>query len=847
MATHIWRKVKSGTLSARVFSAYLALVLAVAVIGPGLAVYGSEGSAPAAQPEELVVSADEVAEVEPEPVVESDSAIEPQSPVDPEPAVVPAPAIVEMPPAVAEPSVEIMNTASVVTPPAVLVPLALSSDPSGLGIVPTLVEGNPDLTAGGVRVNPPFTDAVAIPGHPGMFVTVTVASTDDGQVFSFSSDVPVVRVVAKGGNVGANIYEYAPAVYGDSSLHAPVNPSGKYADLSHIDFYFGAIPEEPEAGDLIVYKFHDLDEDGVYDDGEPMLEDWEFTLTQSTPPIVDVSAIALIGSGLTDVDGELLFSALEPGDYAVTETLKAGWTNTTPLSQDVTVVDGQTAELWFGNIEDFVPYTDGEIIVHKFHDLDEDGVYDDGEPMLEGWEFTLSESSIIGFNVSAVVDSGLTDAAGELLFDELPLGDYTVTETLQDGWFNTTPLSQDVTVVEEETAHLWFGNAQVPEDPKGDLVVYKFHDLDEDGVYDDGEPMLEGWEFAIEVEGVEMIGLVDVGLTDADGELLFGSLDPGEYMVTEVLQEGWANTTPLTQGVTVVDGQTAQLWFGNIEIPEEPEGDLVVYKFHDLDEDGVHDEGEPMLKDWEFTLTQSTPPPIVDASAIALIGSGLTDAHGELFFSSLDPGTYTVTEVLQEGWANTTPLTQGVTVVDGQTAQLWFGNIEDFVPFTELDLAITKTVDKPTAKPGELLTYTLTYWNTSDVVAYDFAITDDFDQRYVTVVNAAGGTVADGKIVWSLAGPLAQADGKQTITYTARVIATMPVGTTNIDNVVVIEHPDDSDPTNNTDRARTVVKIVRDEEPFLPFTGGEYLLLIGLAAVAATAGAVLRLRDRTAA
>ena len=206
-----------------------------------------------------------------------------------------------------------------------------------------------------------------------------------------------------------------------------------------------------------------------------------------------------------------------------------------------------------------------------------------------------------------------------------------------------------------------------------------------------------------------------------------------------------------------------------------------------------------------------------------------------------------MTETLKTGWTNTTPLSQDVTVVDGQTVELWFGNIDTFVPFTELDLAITKTVDKTTAKPGELLTYTLTYWNTSDVVAYDFTITDDFDQRYITVVNAAGGTVADGKIVWSLAGPLAQADGKQTITYTARVIGTMPVGTTNIDNVVVIEHPDDSDPTNNTDRARTVVKIVRDEEPFLPFTGGEYLLLIGLAAVAATAGTVLRFRDRTAA
>ena len=522
MATYIWRKVKSGTPSARVLSAYLALVLAVAVTGPGLAVYGSEGNALVAQPEELVVPADEVVEVEPVPVVETEPVIEPEPPAVPEPEVVPEPAVDEMQPAVAEPSVEIMNTASVVTPPAVLAPLALSSDPSGLGIVPTLVEGNPDLTAGGVRVNPPFTDAVAIPGYPGMFVTVSVTSTDDGQVFSFSSDVPVVRVVAKGGNVGANIYTYAPAVYGDTSLHAPVNPSGKYADLSHIDFYFGSIPDEPESGDLVVHKFHDLDEDGVYDDGEPMLEDWEFTLTQSTPPIVDVSAIALIGTGLTDAHGELLFSALEPGYYTVTETLKTGWANTTPLSQDVTVVDGQTVELWFGNID-------------------------------------------------------------------------------------------------------------------------------------------------------------------------------------------------------------------------------------------------------------------------------------------------------------------------------------TFVPFTELDLAITKTVDKTTAKPGELLTYTLTYWNTSDVVAYDFTITDDFDQRYITVVNAAGGTVADGKIVWSLAGPLAQADGKQTITYTARVIGTMPVGTTNIDNVVVIEHPDDSDPTNNTDRARTVVKIVRDEEPFLPFTGGEYLLLIGLAAVAATAGTVLRFRDRTAA
>jgi len=623
MATHFWKQVRSGTPSARAFSAYLVLVLAVAVIGPGLAVYASEGNAPVAPPAEVVEPIDEVGEptqkpeAKPEPVVEPDPVEVPEPVAEPEPVVEPVASAAEQSksnqPVTPEPVMAPMLSA-------VVTPLALSSDPSDLGIVPETVSGNPKLCIGGIRVNNGTPGSYPIPGYPGMFVTVSVASTDDGPVFSFSSDVPVARVVAKGGNIGANVYYYDPAVTADGKLHTPVNPSGFYAGISHIDFCFGEIPDDPK-GELVVYKFHDLDEDGVYDDGEPMLEDWEFTLTQSTPPIVTTQAIQLI-------------------------------------------------------------------------------------------------------------DSGLTDENGELLFSDLALGKYTVTETLQDGWINTTPLSQDVTVVEDETAHVWFGNAQIP-DPEGDLVVYKFHDLDEDGVYDEGEPMLEDWEF------------------------------------------------------TLTDGETE-------------------------------------------------------------IDSGLTDASGELLFGSLVPGEYTVTETLEDGWTNTTPLSQDVTVVDGQTVSLWFGNVEEFLPFTELDLAITKAVDKKTADPGDLLTYTLTYWNTSDVVAYGFTITDDFDERYVTVVDAAGGAVANGKIVWNMAGPLAEADGKQTITYTVRVVEDMPNGTTNVDNVVVIRHPDDSDPSNNTDDARTVVR-VSDEEPFLPFTGGEYLLLIGLAALAASAGALLRLRGNTAA
>ncbi|MDO8879436.1 MAG: hypothetical protein Q7W44_01330, partial [Coriobacteriia bacterium] len=225
---------------------------------------------------------------------------------------------------------------------------------------------------------------------------------------------------------------------------------------------------------------------------------------------------------------------------------------------------------------------------------------------------------------------------------------------------------------------------------------------------------------------------------------------------------------------------------------------------------------------------------------------GLTDIDGELLFGGLEPGVYTVTETLEDGWTNITPLSQDVTVVDGQTASLWFGNVEEFLPFTELDLAITKLANKAEADPGELITYTLTYWNTGELAAYNFTITDDFDERYVTVVDAAGGTVVGGKITWTIAGPLAMEDGKQTITYTVRVKSAMPDGVTNVDNVVVIDHPLDSDPSNNTDDERVVVRVVV-EEPFLPFTGGEYALLIAIAAGAATLGTALRLRRDQAA
>ncbi len=621
MSNTLWRKARGGSSGARIFAAYVALVLVVSMVGPGLTVYAAEGEA------EVPDTTEPAVEVPAEPVIEPEETVE--DAVIVEAPVLEAPAEVS---ALSEPVTPEPVFAVVVA--AVASALAASDDPSDLGIVPATVDGNPSLCVGGLRVDPGESGTYEIPGHPGMFVTISVTSTDDGPVFSFDSDVPVVRVVAKGGNTGANVYLYDPAVTADGSLHTPVNPSGFYAGISHIDLCFGEI-QEPETGDLLIHKYLDANENAKYDDGEEMLEDWEFTVKLESDPIdaVAVSAVMLIGQDVTDSDGELLFTGLDPDHYTVTETLKSGWVNTTPLTQYADVVAGETAELWFGNIQEELPPETGDLLIHKFLDANKNGDYDDGEEMLEDWEFTVTR------------------------------------------------------------------------------------------------------------------------------------------------------------------------------------------------------EGDPVAD--------------VSAAYIMLIGVGNTDEDGELSYTGLEPGDdYVVTETLKPGWDNTTPLSQGVEIVSGQTAELWFGNVEEFMPFTELDLAITKVADDHSVVEGQLVKYTLTYWNNGDLAAENFTIVDDYDESYLSIVDAAGGVVSGGKITWTLAGPLAKADGMKTITYTARVITDMPDKTTNIDNVVVISHPRDADPTNNSDNERVVYTW---SEPFLPFTGGDYTLLIGFAVAAVALGLLLRLRTDNAA
>ena len=290
-------------------------------------------------------------------------------------------------------------------------------------------------------------------------------------------------------------------------------------------------------------------------------------------------------------------------------------------------------------------------------------------------------------------------------------------------------------------------------------------------------------------------------------------------------------------------GQWPGLLFSH-EIPEcEPlPADITVVKFHDLDEDGVFDEGEPLLEDVEITIEGSE-----------YSDSALTDESGEVVFGPLDAGDYTVDEVVPEGWFPTVELPIEVALVEGQDQTVYIGNAEEPLPFTDIDLAIEKQADVATASAGDLITYTLTYRNVGTTDAAGYSIADDFDETLVEVVDAGGGTVMGGTLVWYFADPLSPEDGAQTLTYTVRVLNPVPAGETVIFNVVVISHPDDDNPANDTDDESVAIEPflpftptpkpaapVSGQDPYLPFTGGEAWLLGAIAAAGLFVGLTLR-------
>jgi len=394
-----------------------------------------------------------------------------------------------------------------------------------------------------------------------------------------------------------------------------------------VELWFGN-REKPMEGEITANKFYDTNATGEFneEDGDEMLEDWTIQLLDENEQ--------LIKENVTGEDGQITFEGLEPGEYYVQEILKEGWVNTTSLKQHVNLTEGEEIELWFGNRE----IERGNISVYKYHDVEGTGGYDEEtDHMLKNWTFNLWNTTEDGERYE-MIDTNVTDENGMLVFEDLMPGEYIVEEELKDGWENITSLKQTVILEEGEEAEIWFGNRRIPE--VGEITIYKFYDSNVTGEFNDEyDWMLENWTFNLwEAEDGEPVGdPIDTVVTDENGTATFENITSGAYIVEEELKDGWYNTTPLLQPVTVEAGEEYELWFGNV-----PGGMIEGYKYCDHEMVGDYYEGIEPIEDWTIYLYQEG----------EQIDYTETDEDGYYMFEDLDPRVenYTVREEDREGW-----------------------------------------------------------------------------------------------------------------------------------------------------------------------------------------------------
>jgi len=389
--------------------------------------------------------------------------------------------------------------------------------------------------------------------------------------------------------------------------------------------------------DICVYKYEDIGLDG-WNGSNPPVEGWWMDLY-----VWDGGWVWLDGD-YTNETGKVCFTNLNPYlNYTVMEEMRSGWIPYGPTSMElisgIDFLSGDELTVSFLNIEKV------SICVFKYEDMNGNGVYDGTDAPLI-WNITLLDDA---YNVVASGDTG-----GWICFSDLEPGTYYVIEAQVAGWYGTENATGNVTVCLQsgESEEVIFGNAELPT-----ITVHKFYDRNMNGVWDDGEEGIEGWNFSVTFS--QGIGS---GVTDANGEWYYGYAWPYfTYQFAEESKDGWFPTTPSVQNVNFpAPGADIHLYFGNCEY-----GTICAYKFNDTNENGIWDDGEEPLSGWTMYLKDM---------ANNTLASGVTDIDGRICFLNITPGQYLVEEELPDGWYNTTPKVRMVDLEPGEVEHVYFGN-----------------------------------------------------------------------------------------------------------------------------------------------------------------------------
>jgi hypothetical protein len=172
-------------------------------------------------------------------------------------------------------------------------------------------------------------------------------------------------------------------------------------------------------------KFNDINGNGVRDADEPGLAGVTIRLTDASN---------VVRTTTTDTSGAFSFANVAAGAYVVSEVVPNGFMQTAPAAPGtfaITVTSGQPiGPLLFGNR---MTQGTGSISGRKILDFDGNGVFDGNDRGFEGIVFELRDSN------GALVATTTSDAQGNFMFRDVPLGTYVLSEILPQNFFQTFP------------------------------------------------------------------------------------------------------------------------------------------------------------------------------------------------------------------------------------------------------------------------------------------------------------------------------------------------------------------------------------------------------------------------
>lgn len=470
-------------------------------------------------------------------------------------------------------------------------------------------------------------------------------------------------------------------------------------------------------------------------------EDAQFVFTNTIKPALQIIKTSSDGSRLKNVSfriariedgthyldrmtneqGEILISDLEPGVYSVRETSTDSSHILDLREYHVELFPGKTSTLTIENQKR------PNLTVYK-HDADT------GEPIAD----TV-------FEVRAAdghsVDQIKTDSEGKAELKNLLPGVYEITEkSVPSPWLLDAP-SQLVTLYPNRDHTVYFENHQKPS-----LTVKKVDSVT-------GDP-LQGAKFQViyASNSTDSGEINDLGIfyTDENGQFQISGLRDGWYKISELEPPTGYSITEATQEVYIQSGTSKVLTFENI-----PLSALVVWKYDSVTGAAV---SNAVFQVKYLTGTSGT--------GGTIIGIYKTSANGSFTVTGLKEGTYIVEELASDSGhvIDSAPQTVYISGKQQDVVQLYFGN-------SPKGSLLVKKIDSVTHEPLSDVEFMVT--------TADGTVVGDANGKFVTdsegsfiVSGITPGTVLVVKETRAKAGYLLD-DAPQTATIKAGQTVTL--------------------------------------------------------------------------